>query len=254
MALLNCPECGRSVSTEASACPGCGFPVAKMMPPSRPPPVPPPSRPPPVPPPPIVPQQHPTIPSSTSPAGLTKAPARGTSPLAVSLLVILLVVAVAIFIMQRRSAKRVSSNRAPVQIDENGRERATYEPTSAAQTIVDAEVSISEDHLHSNIIKLHRAAVMTVEVELLSGPAVETWLLDEKDYAKFEKAGKSLFGGNFNHYAEFRMVDVRHDQKSAKLASGTYYVVVDNTDVGSTMPPMNFKGDTAKVRVIVTAE
>jgi len=29
MALINCPECGRQVSTEANACPSCGFPVAK---------------------------------------------------------------------------------------------------------------------------------------------------------------------------------------------------------------------------------
>jgi len=29
MALINCPECGREVSTEAKACPACGFPVAE---------------------------------------------------------------------------------------------------------------------------------------------------------------------------------------------------------------------------------
>jgi uncharacterized membrane protein YdbT with pleckstrin-like domain len=29
MALTNCPECGREVSTEAKACPACGFPVAE---------------------------------------------------------------------------------------------------------------------------------------------------------------------------------------------------------------------------------
>ncbi|MEN3749366.1 hypothetical protein TPR58_19485 [Sphingomonas sp. HF-S3] len=28
MALVPCPECGRSISTAASACPGCGHPVA----------------------------------------------------------------------------------------------------------------------------------------------------------------------------------------------------------------------------------
>jgi membrane protein YdbS with pleckstrin-like domain len=29
MALINCPECGRQVSTAATACPACGFPVAE---------------------------------------------------------------------------------------------------------------------------------------------------------------------------------------------------------------------------------
>ena len=27
MALINCPECGRSVSTAAASCPGCGHPI-----------------------------------------------------------------------------------------------------------------------------------------------------------------------------------------------------------------------------------
>jgi len=29
MALIACPECGRSISTEAKVCPGCGFPIAE---------------------------------------------------------------------------------------------------------------------------------------------------------------------------------------------------------------------------------
>ncbi len=31
MALVNCPECGRQVSTGAKACPACGFPVAEKQ-------------------------------------------------------------------------------------------------------------------------------------------------------------------------------------------------------------------------------
>jgi len=31
MALINCPECGKQVSTEAKACPTCGFPVAEKV-------------------------------------------------------------------------------------------------------------------------------------------------------------------------------------------------------------------------------
>ena len=29
MALINCPECGKQVSTEAKVCPGCGYPIAE---------------------------------------------------------------------------------------------------------------------------------------------------------------------------------------------------------------------------------
>ena len=32
MSLINCPECGKQVSTAAQACPQCGFPVAAQMP------------------------------------------------------------------------------------------------------------------------------------------------------------------------------------------------------------------------------
>lgn len=31
MALISCPECGKQVSTAATACPGCGFPVAEKI-------------------------------------------------------------------------------------------------------------------------------------------------------------------------------------------------------------------------------
>jgi membrane protein YdbS with pleckstrin-like domain len=31
MALINCPECGKQVSTAAKACPSCGFPVAEEV-------------------------------------------------------------------------------------------------------------------------------------------------------------------------------------------------------------------------------
>jgi len=31
MPLINCPECGKQVSTSAHACPSCGFPVAEKL-------------------------------------------------------------------------------------------------------------------------------------------------------------------------------------------------------------------------------
>jgi hypothetical protein len=31
MALINCPECGKSVSSEAPACPACGYPIAQKQ-------------------------------------------------------------------------------------------------------------------------------------------------------------------------------------------------------------------------------
>jgi uncharacterized membrane protein YdbT with pleckstrin-like domain len=31
MALTNCPECGKQVSTEAQGCPACGYPIAEKL-------------------------------------------------------------------------------------------------------------------------------------------------------------------------------------------------------------------------------
>jgi hypothetical protein len=31
MALINCPECGKQVSTEARTCPACGYPIAEKL-------------------------------------------------------------------------------------------------------------------------------------------------------------------------------------------------------------------------------
>lgn len=35
MPLINCPECGKPVSTSAHACPECGYPVAEKLPPQN---------------------------------------------------------------------------------------------------------------------------------------------------------------------------------------------------------------------------
>ena len=32
MALIHCPECGREISDQAAACPGCGFPLSPVEP------------------------------------------------------------------------------------------------------------------------------------------------------------------------------------------------------------------------------
>lgn len=37
MALINCPECGKQVSTAAQSCPSCGFPIATQTPKEPPP-------------------------------------------------------------------------------------------------------------------------------------------------------------------------------------------------------------------------
>ena len=31
MALIECPECGRKVSSMAKVCPDCGYPIAKVL-------------------------------------------------------------------------------------------------------------------------------------------------------------------------------------------------------------------------------
>lgn len=36
MALINCPECSKSISDQSTACPSCGFPTSKALPPPLP--------------------------------------------------------------------------------------------------------------------------------------------------------------------------------------------------------------------------
>lgn len=36
MALINCPECSKSISDQSTACPSCGFPTARVVPPPSP--------------------------------------------------------------------------------------------------------------------------------------------------------------------------------------------------------------------------
>lgn len=240
MALLTCPECSRGVSNEASACPQCGYPVSKMRARAATP---------------------PPIPGARSQVTATKPPnvstseksSRGTSA---GLLVVLL--AGLIFLAYRytqRTSEPSHSGAPPVQLDQNA-PRTVVSPRPEPRRgglIVDEQITIKEDFWYSSIIDLNRDAAVTVKVDVLAGPEVETWVMDPDAFQKFDKAGKSFLGGEFMHFQDFRMTNVRRDQRTARLRKGRYYFVIDNSDQGETKSPSNFREDSAQVRLTIEA-
>jgi hypothetical protein len=120
--------------------------------------------------------------------------------------------------------------------------------------LVDTQVTIKEDYFYSSVIDLHRDALVGVSIDVLGGPEIETWTLNEAGFRKFEEAGKSFLGREFTHYPDLRMINARRETKSVRLRKGRYYVVFDNTDQGDTKPPANLADDSAEVHIRITAE
>jgi hypothetical protein len=221
------------VSTEANACPQCGYPISKIGHGNA------------------TPPPHPASKRESSAAPASR-PRKGSGQ--AWLLVILL--GVLGFVIYRQSQKAESSSVAipeRTQVDEQGHSEVASPPVKKGP-IVDEQVMIKEDFYHGSIVDLKRDATVTIKIDTLAGPAVETWVLDADGFQQFEKAGKSFLGGKFIHFSDFRMMDVRKDQRTARLHKGRYYFVIDNTDQGVTKPPANFQEDTATIHLVIEAE
>ncbi len=120
--------------------------------------------------------------------------------------------------------------------------------------LVDKQVTVAEDNYYASIIDLKREATVSVKVDVLAGPDVEAWTLDEAGFRQFESAGKSFFGGEFHHYPDLRMISVRRDQKTVRLPKGRYCFLIDNSDQGETKPPANAQDDEATLHVTITVD
>ncbi len=235
MALIACPECGRQVSDQAPSCPGCGVRIAGA----------------------------PQVAPGQAPANVVADEERAPSPgfwrrhkalpwligglaLLVGGLLILRAV-----LPPRRTQRGYPALPAP-----SGTPSAPTPAPAADQPmppilIVDESVAVNEDMWKAVGFRLARTAQVTIEVQGHEGPAFEVKTIEEADIGKWEAAvrqGK----GNFEYIPDFSMSGGKYMRESGRLAVGNYYVIIENTDLGETAPPMNFDDDVVRASVKVT--
>lgn len=113
-------------------------------------------------------------------------------------------------------------------------------------TLYDKQIQIQEDHYYSFTIKMDEPRQVAVEYQVVKGPTVDIYFVDSKNYYRFKDHD------DLKYFSDLSTFGLNNAEKQAKLSSGDYYLIVDNTDRGPTMPPMNMYNDVATVNMEIT--
>ena len=127
----------------------------------------------------------------------------------------------------------------------------------APVTVSEGTHVVKEDQWFQSSFKLNRAGRVQVDLRLQEGPSVDVYFLSEAGFNKWTTmAGKGqATRGGFEHFPSLGVEGLAANFTSdwESLAAGTYYLVIENTDYGGTMPPMNMSNDIAVVEYKVLA-
>ncbi|MEM6259085.1 MAG: hypothetical protein AAGI37_12290 [Planctomycetota bacterium] len=128
----------------------------------------------------------------------------------------------------------------------------------AEEMIAEMTETVSEDKYYYQLFELNRPARVKVKAEVLNGPPVELIMLTERGWNTWQTVVSS---GTFTADTVEIVPDLgvgslatTFESGWVRLGKGTYCVMVDNTDYGQTIPPMNFEVDETEVRLTVVAK
>ncbi len=99
------------------------------------------------------------------------------------------------------------------------------------RAIIDEKIELKEDFYIARKILVEKPSEITVKTELVSGPPIETYFVDENCFESW----KAMTAGN----------------KSIKIQYYPDLSQNDGTDYGGTMPPMNFQDDISTINAKV---
>lgn len=135
---------------------------------------------------------------------------------------------------------------------------STSSPGSSSKVLVSDAVTINEDAYKGASFTLNRNADVKTSVKILDGPAIEAYLVSEREYNAWVAItqGQQFTDAELRYYSELSIspVATQHESKWVRLEQGTYYFILENTDFGSTLPPINFKDDVAFVEYSISVK
>ncbi len=108
-------------------------------------------------------------------------------------------------------------------------------------------VALHEDQYFSLRIEFLKGDVCRIKysVTLHSGPLIDVFFMEDADYHSFKLSNK------FNYIADMSVLGCQSAKNEILLGShGIYYIVIDNTDYG-TSPPFNGVDDVAYIDYVV---
>ena len=119
------------------------------------------------------------------------------------------------------------------------------------RAIIDEKVDIEEDHYRTHTITLNGPTEITISTEIISGPKIDAIFLDTKGMNSWKKLTQGSMNTKYSYYPSLSQSGQINSTKTETFDKGTYYLILDNTDIGDTIPPMNLQNDTCTVKVKV---
>jgi hypothetical protein len=109
---------------------------------------------------------------------------------------------------------------------------------------------LSEDRWFAVPLELVRDAEVQVGLNLLYGPPVDVYFVDSANMNKWNtitKLGMSERELEFHPRLSLEGLSLRFTSEWCLVSEGRHYLIIDNSDFGKTIPPMNFRNDTSAV-------
>ncbi len=232
MSLIHCWECGAEISSAAPSCPKCGAPPRLAQPPAAPP----------------APAMAPVPLPVAEPARKKWPVSRIVFHLIAWPALALALVCLAVTLLGAGWRQFIGSN-------EPALARQGFTPLPPrANAMIDETSQTKEDRYHVYTFTLNRTVDVTIDVEVLIGPAVDVMLYKPDDFARWEERAQTGRGASPMQLLAFSGGPVRDHSRTARLGEGKYYLVIDNTNFGAAQPPTNLTDDVVTARVRISAK
>ncbi|WP_149799237.1 hypothetical protein [Halorubrum xinjiangense] len=101
--------------------------------------------------------------------------------------------------------------------------------------------NLEEDQWRHIPLEFSQTGYIEYDFIVRDGPAIDVILLDESEYQYFDEGERS------EYYPELSATDSTGDDVQGEIPSGTYRLILDNSNRGEATPPTNFSNDVVSV-------
>jgi hypothetical protein len=184
---------------------------------------------------------------------------QGTRDVVVILTCLVVLTAVVFYVIKDQSNKPTVS--APMTEVSSKPVIEATEPVTVQEPIVNEptvlyndEMVVAEDHYRTIKLVLPVDTELSYGYQINSGPSLDFYVVGEEDMFRWERMLEGTEETNFKTYMDFNSSSTVKDKKVGKLLAGTYYLIVDNTDYGTAIPPMNLVDDVSTLHLLVVGK
>jgi hypothetical protein len=158
----------------------------------------------------------------------------------------------------RASIAVVKPSVAPVALVDPVQPSASPVPEELAKEpleLYDDDITLVEDHYQYIPLTLTgERNHLSYEYSVTSGPNLDFYLLDENGLFKWKRmVSEGVKESGLKTFGDFASSATSRDFKEGDLVAGTYYLIVDNTDYGATIPPLNLEDDVTQLHMTIVS-